>query len=59
LKLDLKLSSRRHRARNRQSCATLRACPSGLNLAGHLLDFDDHKFGWLERRESDDDVDNA
>ena len=30
-----------------------------LDLAGHLLDFDDHEFGGLERREPDHDVDDA
>src|SRR6185295_4893191 len=30
-----------------------------LYLTGHLLDLDDHKLGGLERRESDDDVDDA
>src|SRR5262249_36617333 len=30
-----------------------------LDLTGHLLDLDDHKLGGLERREPDDDVDDA
>src|SRR5574337_364304 len=32
---------------------------SGLDLAGHLLQLDDHEFGGLERRETDHDVDDA
>src|ERR1051326_7443646 len=35
------------------------ACVLGLNLAGDLLDLDDHELGGLERREADDDVDDA
>src|ERR1043166_247244 len=31
----------------------------GLDLPGHLLEFDDHKLGGVKRREADDDVDDA
>jgi hypothetical protein len=30
-----------------------------VDLPGHLLDFQNDKLGRLERRESDDDIDNA
>src|SRR5512143_352118 len=30
-----------------------------LDLSGHLLELDDHEFGRLERRKTDDDVDDA
>src|SRR5262249_14978348 len=36
----------------------LRGC-SGLDLAGELLDLDDHELGRLERRETDQDVHDA
>src|SRR6185503_10918264 len=31
----------------------------GFNLPGHLLELDNHEFGWFERREANDDVDDA